>query len=46
MREVRRAAGESVLTEGEGGVGFFVILEGEAAVEVGGTEVRRLGAGQ
>jgi CRP-like cAMP-binding protein len=39
------APGETVAREGEGGVGFFVIREGEAKVDVGGTEVRRLHAG-
>lgn len=39
------AAGETVAREGEGGVGFFVIREGEAKVELGGNEVRRLGPG-
>lgn len=39
------APGESVAREGEGGVGFFVIREGEAKVELGGNEVRRLGPG-
>jgi CRP/FNR family cyclic AMP-dependent transcriptional regulator len=38
-------AGETVAEEGQGGVGFFVIREGEAKVEVGGNEVRRLGPG-
>jgi CRP-like cAMP-binding protein len=39
------AAGDKVASEGEGGVGFFVISEGQAKVEVGGTEVRTLGPG-
>jgi CRP/FNR family cyclic AMP-dependent transcriptional regulator len=34
-----------VAEEGQGGVGFFVIRDGEAKVDVGGTEVRRLGPG-
>jgi len=37
--------GETVATEGEGGVGFFVIKEGQAKVEVGGQQVRTLGPG-
>ena len=37
--------GDTVATEGEGGVGFFVIKEGNAKVEVGGQEVRTLGPG-
>jgi CRP-like cAMP-binding protein len=39
------APGEAVAQEGQGGVGFFVIREGEAKVDVGGSEVRRLGPG-
>lgn len=38
-------AGDAVASEGEGGVGFFVIREGQAKVEVGGSEVRTLGPG-
>jgi CRP-like cAMP-binding protein len=38
-------AGDTVAEEGQGGVGFFMIREGEAKVEVGGNEVRRLGPG-
>ena len=37
--------GETVATEGEGGVGFFVIKEGNAKVAVGGQDVRTLGPG-
>ena len=37
--------GETVATEGEGGVGFFVIKEGKAKVAVGGQDVRTLGPG-
>ena len=37
--------GEVVAEEGQGGVGFFVIREGNAKVEVGGQEVRTLGPG-
>jgi CRP/FNR family transcriptional regulator, cyclic AMP receptor protein len=37
--------GETVAAQGEGGVGFFVIREGQAKVEVDGNEVRRLGPG-
>jgi CRP/FNR family transcriptional regulator, cyclic AMP receptor protein len=39
------APGETVAEEGQGGVGFFVIREGNAKVEVGGQEVRTLGPG-
>jgi CRP-like cAMP-binding protein len=45
MRERTFRAGTDVLSEGEGGVGFFVIAEGEATVSVGGREVRRLHPG-
>ena len=38
-------AGETIAQEGQGGVGFFVIREGEAKVSVDGREVRRLGPG-
>jgi CRP-like cAMP-binding protein len=38
-------AGETVTTEGQSGVGFFVIEDGEAKVTVGGDERRRLGPG-
>jgi CRP-like cAMP-binding protein len=38
-------AGDHVATEGEGGVGFFVIREGRATVDVGGERVRTLGPG-
>jgi CRP/FNR family transcriptional regulator, cyclic AMP receptor protein len=38
-------AGDTVTTEGRGGVGFFVIEDGEARVTIGGDERRRLGPG-
>ena len=38
-------AGQPVATEGEGGVGFFVIESGEASVTVHGDERGRLGPG-
>jgi CRP-like cAMP-binding protein len=37
--------GRELLREGESGVGFHVILEGEAVVTRGGEEVSRLGQG-
>jgi CRP-like cAMP-binding protein len=40
------AAGERVLRRGLSGGNFYVILEGEAAVEVGGEERHRLGRGE
>ena len=45
MTERTFPAGKTVTVEGEGGVGFFVIEDGEATVEVGGETVRTLGAG-
>ena len=39
------SAGSEVTTEGESGVGFFVIQDGAATVTVHGDEVRRLGPG-
>jgi CRP/FNR family transcriptional regulator, cyclic AMP receptor protein len=38
-------AGDAVTTEGQGGVGFFVIEDGLARVTVGGEDRRTLGAG-
>jgi CRP/FNR family transcriptional regulator, cyclic AMP receptor protein len=38
-------AGDTVTTEGRGGVGFFVIEDGEAKVTVHGQDRRRLGPG-
>ena len=38
-------AGETVTTEGQTGVGFFVIEQGEATVTIGGDERRKLGPG-
>jgi CRP/FNR family transcriptional regulator, cyclic AMP receptor protein len=38
-------AGDKVTEEGQSGVGFFVIEDGEATVTVGGEERRRLGPG-
>jgi CRP-like cAMP-binding protein len=45
MSERTFPAGSAVTTEGEVGVGFFLIVEGEAAVEVSGKEAWRLGPG-
>jgi CRP/FNR family cyclic AMP-dependent transcriptional regulator len=39
------SAGQTVATEGESGVGFFVIEDGEAKVTVRGEERGRLGPG-
>ena len=43
MKERTFKAGDKVTEEGQSGVGFFVIADGEAAVTVGGDERRRLG---
>ena len=45
FKERRFIAGDTVTAEGAGGVGFFVIGEGTAKVEVHGEERGRLGAG-
>ena len=45
MKQRTFSAGETVTSEGQTGVGFFVIEEGEATVTVGGDERRRLGPG-
>jgi CRP/FNR family cyclic AMP-dependent transcriptional regulator len=45
MKQRTFNAGDTVTSEGQTGVGFFVIEEGEAAVTVGGDERRRLGPG-
>jgi CRP/FNR family transcriptional regulator len=45
MRERRFKAGDTMTQEGSGGVGFFVIEEGEADVTVGGEPRGSIGAG-
>jgi CRP-like cAMP-binding protein len=45
MKERRFQKGDTVTTEGRGGVGFFVIEEGEADVTVHGEERAKLGPG-
>ena len=44
-KERRFDTGDTVVGEGEGGVGFFVVLDGTATVTVGGREVNKLGPG-
>jgi CRP/FNR family cyclic AMP-dependent transcriptional regulator len=39
------SAGQEITSEGGGGVGFFIIEDGEAVVSVGGEERRTLGSG-
>jgi CRP/FNR family transcriptional regulator, cyclic AMP receptor protein len=45
MNEMSFSAGDEVVAQGKGGVGFFVILDGEARVSQGGEERGRLAAG-
>jgi CRP-like cAMP-binding protein len=45
LREVTFNAGQEVTTEGGGGVGFFVIQEGEATVTVHGEQRGKLRTG-
>ena len=45
MREIRHPKGAEIMIRGEGGVGFLVILEGEAEVATPDGRHRRLGAG-
>ncbi len=45
FKERTFSAGDSVTTEGQGGVGFFVIGEGEVAYIVDGKETGRGGSG-
>lgn len=45
MTERDFQAGEQITTEGEPGVGFYVISEGRATVSVNGVEVRELAPG-
>jgi CRP/FNR family cyclic AMP-dependent transcriptional regulator len=44
-KETFHKAGESVVTEGRGGVGFHLILDGEAKVVRGGRTAAKLGPG-
>ena len=45
MRERRFKAGDTVTQEGSGGVGFFVVEQGEAEVTVGGQDRGVVGPG-
>ncbi len=45
MKERRFRAGHTLAEEGQSGIGFFVIEDGEARVEVGGQSVAKLGSG-
>jgi CRP/FNR family transcriptional regulator, cyclic AMP receptor protein len=42
MKERTFDAGATVATEGQSGIGFFIIDEGEATISVGGEELRTL----
>ena len=46
MKRREFSAGQEIAREGESGVGFFVIKEGDAKVTVHGDERRRLGPGE
>jgi CRP/FNR family transcriptional regulator, cyclic AMP receptor protein len=45
FKERRFSAGDTIAEEGKGGIGFFVIGEGEASVTVHGEEVHTLKPG-
>jgi CRP/FNR family transcriptional regulator, cyclic AMP receptor protein len=45
MKQRTFSAGDTVTSEGQTGVGFFVIEAGQATVTVGGEERRKLGPG-
>ncbi len=45
MKEVHFAAGRAIATQGDSGVGFHLIVEGEAEVTGDGVPVHRLGRG-
>jgi CRP-like cAMP-binding protein len=45
MKERTFNEGDTISTEGQSGIGFFIIDEGEAAVSVGGEERAKLGHG-
>jgi CRP/FNR family transcriptional regulator, cyclic AMP receptor protein len=46
FKERRFSAGDTIATEGQGGVGFFVIGEGEVTYSIAGEEKGTGGAGQ
>jgi CRP/FNR family transcriptional regulator, cyclic AMP receptor protein len=45
MKQRNFSTGQQIAVEGESGVGFFIIEDGDARVTVHGDEVRRLGPG-
>jgi CRP/FNR family cyclic AMP-dependent transcriptional regulator len=46
MSERSFGEGDTITTEGESGIGFFVIEDGNASVSIGGKIVRTLGPGE
>jgi CRP/FNR family transcriptional regulator, cyclic AMP receptor protein len=46
MHERRFAAGDEVVVEGQGGIGFFVVLDGHARVTVHGEDRGTIGPGE
>jgi CRP/FNR family transcriptional regulator, cyclic AMP receptor protein len=46
MGERSFGEGDTITTEGESGIGFFVIEDGNASVSIGGKIVRTLGPGE
>jgi CRP-like cAMP-binding protein len=45
MKQRKFSTGQQIAVEGQSGVGFFIIEDGDASVTVHGDEVRRLGPG-
>ena len=45
MKERTFAPGQQIVVEGRRGVGFFIILDGKAAVTIGGNLIQVLGPG-
>ena len=45
MKDRTFRAGQSVATEGQGGVGFFVVESGEATITIAGEEKGKVGSG-
>jgi CRP-like cAMP-binding protein len=45
MKERTFKSGQEIVVEGKSGVGFFIILDGKAAVTIGGKLVQALGPG-
>jgi CRP-like cAMP-binding protein len=45
LKERTFKSGQEIVVEGRTGVGFFIILEGKAAVTIGGNLVQALGPG-